>query len=108
APGNRICIGRRTTVKLRDNTLRIFVEVLERSGIDYVARENRDGLPYRVILPNGSEAVARDTSQIGRFLGPEYGGFWLDEASEEPESTFTKLMGPFRLPPPRPPPSRLP
>lgn len=97
-PGNRIFIGRRTTVKLRDNTLRIFVEVLERSGIDYIARENRDGLPYRVILPNGSEAVARDTSQIGRFLGPEYGGFWLDEASEEPETTFTNLMGRLRLP----------
>lgn len=97
--GNRGIILRRSYNKLHDSTLRIFMEVLERSGVDYKARENRDGFPHRIILPhNGSEVVFRETKDLGRFLGPEYGFFYIDEASEEPEKTFVDLLGRLRLP----------
>jgi hypothetical protein len=98
-PGNLWFVGRRSYSKLHDSTLRVFMEVLDRADLEDVQmRENRDGFPHRIILPNESEAVFRETKDIGRFLGPEYGGFYLDEAQEEPEFTFTGLMGRLRLP----------
>lgn len=57
----------------------------------------RDGWPHRVILPNASEIVFRETKDLGRFLGPEYGWFVIDEAVEEPKKTFTDLTGRLRL-----------
>jgi hypothetical protein len=97
-PGNRIFVGRRSIPKLNDPTKRIFLEVLQRSGIEGVRfHENRDGLPGRIVLPNETEYIFKETTEPGRFLGPEYGAFWIDEAQEEPESTFTGLMGRLRL-----------
>ena len=98
-PGNRGIIVRRTLTKLHDTTQRIFQECLERAsinGIEY--REKRDGFAHRIILPNGSEIFFRPSEDIGRFLGPEYGWFLVDEATEEPESTFQLLVGRLRLP----------
>lgn len=97
-PGNVGFVGRRTYSKLHDSTLRIFMEVLERLGGDFKTYENRDGFPHRVVLPNDSEVVFRETKDLGRWLGSEYGFFYLDEAAEEPESSFTGLMGRLRLP----------
>ena len=95
---NRGIIVRRTLTKLHDTTQRIFMEVLDRAAIDGVEyKENRDGYSHRIILPNGSEIVFRPSEDIGRFLGPEYGWFLIDEAVEEPESTFTLLIGRLRL-----------
>lgn len=100
--GNRGFVGRRTYSKLNDSTLKTFMEVLGRAqeqfGLEWKERENRDGFPHRIIFPNDSEVVFRETKDIGRFLGPEYGWFYIDEAAEEPESTFTGLMGRLRLP----------
>ena len=98
-PGIRGFIGRQSLPKLHDSTQRIFMEVLERAQLDDVEfRENRDGWAHHIILPNGSEVFFRPTSDLGRFLGPEYGFFLIDEAQEEPEKTFTDLMGRLRLP----------
>lgn len=97
-PGNLGFIGRRTLPKLHDSTERIYLEVLSRSGEEFEAREQRDGWPHRIIYPNGSEVVFRPTQDLGRFLGPEYGWFYVDEAQEEPEQTFTRLAGRLRLP----------
>lgn len=93
-PFNRGIIVRRTLPKLHDTTQRTFMEVLERAGIEGLQfRENREGYSHRIIFPNGSEVVFRPSEDIGRFLGPEYGWFLIDEAVEEPETTFTLLIG---------------
>lgn len=97
-PGNRGIVLRRSLPKLHDSTERIYLEVLKRSGVSYVQRENRDGWPHRLIYANGSEVVFRETTDLGRFLGPEYGWFYIDEAQEEPEKTFKDLVGRLRLP----------
>ncbi len=97
-PGNMGIILRRSLPKLHDSTERIFLEVLERSGVDVRYRELRDGWPHRIIYPNGSEVAFRETKDLGRFLGPEYGWFYIDEAQEEPEKTFKDLVGRLRLP----------
>ena len=97
-PGNRGIVLRRSLPKLHDSTERIYLEVLKRSGVGFTARENRDGWPHRIIYANGSEVVFRETTDLGRFLGPEYGWFYIDEAQEEPEKTFKDLIGRLRLP----------
>jgi hypothetical protein len=97
-PGNMGIVLRRSLPKLHDSTERIFLEVLQRSGVSYKAREMRDGWPGRIIYSNGSEVVFRETKDLGRFLGPEYGWFEIDEAQEEPEKTFNDLVGRLRLP----------
>lgn len=97
-PGNMGIVMRRSLPKLHDSTERIYLEVLERSGVTYQTREMRDGWPHRIIYPNGSEVVFRETTDIGRFLGPEYGWAFLDEAQEEPEKTFKDVSGRLRLP----------
>ena len=97
-PGNMGIILRRSLPKLHDSTERIFLEVLERSGEMFTAREMRDGWPHRVIYGNGSEIAFRETKDLGRFLGPEYGWYLIDEAQEEPQDTFRKLNGRLRLP----------
>lgn len=96
--GNVGIVCRRSYSKLHDSTLRIFLEVLQRLGVEFKAREVRDGWPHRIILPNDSEIVFRETKDLGRFLGPEYGWFYIDEAGEEPKKTFTDLVGRLRLP----------
>lgn len=96
-PGNIGIVCRRSYAKLHDSTQRIFLEVLQRAVGEFKAREVRDGWPHRVILPNASEIVFRETKDIGRFLGPEYGWFEIDEAVEEPKKTFTDLTGRLRL-----------
>jgi hypothetical protein len=97
-PGNVWLVCRRSYSKLHDSTQRIFLEVLQRIGCGFQAREVRDGWPHRVILPNLSEVHFRETKDLGRFLGPEYGGFYIDEAAEEPRKTWTDLVGRLRLP----------
>ena len=98
-PGNLGIVVRRSLPKLRDSTQRIFLEVLDRSKADVEFREMRDGWPGRIIYrDNGSEVTFRETKDLGRFLGPEYGWFAVDEAQEEPETTFKNLMGRLRLP----------
>lgn len=98
-PGNMGIVVRRTLPKLRDSTQRIFLEVLDRSKADVEFREMRDGWPGRIIYrDNGSEITFRETKDLGRFLGPEYGAFAIDEAQEEPEATFKNLLGRLRLP----------
>jgi phage terminase large subunit len=97
-PGNMGIVMRRSLPKLHDSTERIYLEVLQRSGVEFQTREMRDGWPHRIIYPNGSEVVFRETTDIGRFLGPEYGWAFLDEAQEEPEKTFKDVSGRLRLP----------
>lgn len=98
-PGNRGFIGRRTMPKLHDPTLRTFMEVLDRAQIDGVKfYESRNGYPHRIVMPNESEVVFRDTKDLGKHLGPEYGFIYLDEAQEEPEITFNMLTERLRLP----------
>ena len=96
-PGNAGIVCRRSYAKLHDSTERIFLETLQRAGTEFKARELRDGWPHRIILPNASEIVFRETKDLGRFLGPEYGWFVVDEAVEEPRKTFTDLTGRLRL-----------
>jgi phage terminase large subunit len=97
-PGNRGIVMRRTYQKLHDSTWTIFLEVLQRSGIQGIKYQQKyGGYPHRVILPNQSEIVARETKDLGRFLGPEYGWFLVDEALEEPVETMRGLMTRLRL-----------
>ena len=96
--GNMGIIVRRSLPKLHDSALRIYLEVLQRSGVDFKARELRDGWPHRLIYANGSEVFFRETKDLGRFLGPEYGWFDISEAQEEPEKTFKDLVSRLRLP----------
>ena len=98
-PGNRGIVMRRTYSKLHDSTEKIFLEVLDRIGVPFKTHENRDGWPHRIqLLEGGSEVLFRETKDLGRFLGPEYGWFLLDEAGEEPEKTFLDLISRLRLP----------
>lgn len=96
-PGNRGIIIRRSYPKLHDPTERVFLEVLQRSGVGFKTAEMRDKWPHRILLDNGSEVFFRESSEPGKFLGPEYGWFYIDEAVEEPESTFNALVGRLRL-----------
>lgn len=96
--GNRGIVIRRTYSKLHDSTERIFLDVVKRLGLECDLREVRDGWPHMLIFPNGSEVVFRESKDLGRFLGPEYGWFFIDEAAEEPEKTFIDLQGRLRLP----------
>ncbi len=98
-PGNRGIVCRRSYSKLHDSTQRTFFEVLDRSGVHWEGKENREGWYHRIIVPSlGSEVVFRETKDINRLLSTEYGWFYIDEAQEEPEDTFTKLMSRLRLP----------
>jgi PBSX family phage terminase large subunit len=97
-PGNVGVVVRRSYQKLHDSTQRIFLEVLERVGVSYQRRDNRDGWSHRIILPNASEIHFRETKDPGRWLGSEYGFFYIDEAGEEPLETFTGVVGRLRLP----------
>lgn len=97
-PGNRGIVLRRTYIKLHDSTETTFLEVLERAniaGVRYLETHNH--YPHRIVLPNDSEIVFRESKDAGRYLGPEYGWFLLDEAAEEPEETFKGLMTRLRL-----------
>lgn len=96
-PGNRGIVIRRSYPKLHDPTERVFLEVLQRSGVGFSTAEMRDKWPHRILLENGSEIFFRESSEPGKFLGPEYGWFYIDEAVEEPESTFNALVGRLRL-----------
>lgn len=95
--GNRGIVCRRSYSKLHDSTETVFLEVLDRIGVPYDAYEVRDHWPHRLILFNGSEVFFRETKDLGRFLGPEYGWYYIDEAVEEPEKTFKDLTGRLRL-----------
>lgn len=101
-PGNMGIILRKSLPKLHDSTLRIYLEALDRlqevTGMDVEFREMRDGFPHRIIYGNGSEVLVRPTEDLGRFLGPQYGWYYLNEAQEEPEKTFKDLSGRLRLP----------
>lgn len=98
-PGNRGIVIRRSYSKLHDSTEQVFLEVLERAGIEGIRyMQHRDGFPHRVVLPNASEILFRESKDLGRFLGPEYGWFYVDEAQEEPWETFKGLMERLRLP----------
>jgi hypothetical protein len=98
-PGNRGVILRHTYTELHDSTWATFLEVLERTNVEGVRYlETHHNYPHRVILPNDSEIYARETKNPGRYLGPEYGWFFLDEAGPEPESTVQGLMRRLRLP----------
>lgn len=101
-PGNRGLVIRASYPKLNDSTLRIFMEVIERevqlSGHRFKYRERRDGWPHRILYEHGSEVVFRESSDHTRFLGPEYGWWWIDEAVDEPVETFTSLIKRLRLP----------
>jgi len=96
--GNMGIVVRKSIPKLHDSTERIYLEILQRSGVNFQAREMRDGWPGRIIYSNGSEVLFRETKDLGRFLGPEYGWFYIDEAQEEPERTWRDLVGRLRLP----------
>lgn len=101
--GNRGFVGRKTYANLHDSTLRVYLEVIERAmavepalrGTRYL--ENRLGFPHRIVFPNDSEIVFRETKDIGRWLGPEYGWWHLDEVSEMEKQVFTGLAGRLRL-----------
>lgn len=101
-PGNMGIVLRKSLPKLHDSTERIYLQALERlqdeTGISVHFREMRDGFPHRIIYENGSEVLFRPTTDPGRFLGPEYGWFYLNEAQEEPEKMFKDLSGRLRLP----------
>lgn len=97
-PGNVGVICRRSFPKLRDSIQRDFMLILERAGIDCTFMERRDRWANRVVYPNASEVWFRETSDMGRWLGPSLGWFILDEAIEEPYKTFTDLVGRLRLP----------
>lgn len=97
-PGNMGVVCRRSYQKLHDSTQRIFLEVCARTGADIKALDNRGGFPHRLIFPNGSEVHFRETKDMGRWLGQEYGWFYVDEAAEEPKTTWLGLMSRLRLP----------
>jgi hypothetical protein len=98
-PGNVGVIARRSYSKLHDSTLRMFLEVLERVDLGNVQyRDSFRGFPHRIIFPNDSEVWVKETKDIGRWLGPEFGWAWVDEASEEPLKTFEGLVSRLRLP----------
>jgi hypothetical protein len=97
-PGNRGIVLRRTYQKLHDATETVFLEVLERAGIQGVRfQQNWSGYPHLIRLPNESEIAFRESKDRGRYLGPEYGWFFLDESLEEPEETLRGLMTRLRL-----------
>lgn len=97
-PANRGLVGRRSYSKLEDSTLRVYLDVLDRSGVQYTPAEKRNGLPHRVTYANGSEVLFRETKDLGRFLGPAYGWGLFDEAQEEPHQSFKDFAGRLRLP----------
>lgn len=98
-PGNVGVICRRSYSKLHDSTLRIFLEALERVEVgDVQYRDSFRGFPHRIVFPNASEVWVKETKDIGRWLGPEFGWAWVDEASEEPFKTFEGLTSRLRLP----------
>jgi hypothetical protein len=98
-PGNVGIVARRSYSKLHDSTWRMLLEVLERIDVGQVRySDSFNGFPHRVILPNDSEIWARETKDIARWLGPEIGWAWVDEASEEPVKTFEGLVSRVRLP----------
>jgi len=75
------------------------LEVLARKKIKFRSYEHRDGWPHRIVFEhNESEIVFRDTKDPGKFLGPEYGWFYIDEASEQNRKLFIDLTGRLRLP----------
>ena len=97
-PGNRGVVVRDSYPKLHDSTQRVFMETLARGGIKWRGRENRDGWYHRIILPhNKSEIFFREARNLGRFIGPEYGWFLIDEAFEVQKEVFKKLQGRLRL-----------
>jgi hypothetical protein len=98
-PGNVGVVIRRSYSKLHDSTLRMLLEVLERSDIGEVRYANSfQGFPHRIIFPNDAEIWVKESKDIGRWLGPEFGFAWVDEASEEPLKTFEGLVSRLRLP----------
>lgn len=98
-PANVIVICRRSYSKLHDSTLRILLECLERADIgDVQYKDSFRGFPHRIVLPNASEFWVKETKDLGRWLGPEFGAAWVDEASEEPFKTFEGLVSRLRLP----------
>lgn len=97
-PGNRGVVIRDTYPKLHDSTQRVFMECMERGRVrGWKGRENRDGWYHRLIFPNKSEVFFREARNLGRFLGPEYGWFLIDEALEVSKEVFKKLQGRLRL-----------
>jgi hypothetical protein len=72
--------------------------MLHGAQVEYTGLENRDRFPHKFVFPNGSEVVARESQNLGRWLGQDFGWFYVDEAQEEPEQTFKGLVSRLRLP----------
>ena len=97
-PGNVGFVLRRSYPKLRDSVLRVYLETLERVGVAYETAEHEQGMPLRVVVPaTGSEIRFRESTQLSRLLSTECGWFHLEEAWEEPKSTWAHLVGRLRL-----------
>lgn len=97
--GNRGVVLRQSYPKLHDSTERIFLEALARRQIKFRAYDHLAGFPHRIVLQhNESEIVFRDTKDPGKFLGPDYGWFYIDEANEQVRKLFIDLTGRLRLP----------
>ncbi len=98
-PGNVGVVIRRSYSKLHDSTLRMLLEVLERVDLGHIQyRDSFRGMPHKIIFPNDSEIWVKESKDLGRWLGPEFGWAWVDEASEEPVKTFEGLVSRLRLP----------
>lgn len=98
-PGNVGVVIRRSYSKLHDSTLRMLLEVLERVDLGNIQyRDSFRGMPHKIIFPNDSEIWVKESKDLGRWLGPEFGWAWVDEASEEPVKTFEGLVSRLRLP----------
>lgn len=98
-PGNIGIVARRSYSKLHDSTWRTLLAALERVDLgDVQYKDTFQGFPHRLVFPNSSEIWAKETKDIGRWLGPEFGWAWVDEAAEEPIKTFEGLVSRIRLP----------
>jgi hypothetical protein len=75
----------------------VFLDVLQTAGVHFRATDTHQGFPHRLTLPNGSEILFRETKDPAKLMGPEYGWFYIDEASEENRKLFVDLQGRMRL-----------
>jgi phage terminase large subunit len=97
-PGNLGLVARLTHSRLEDSIQPVWLQMLERAGIDYEPSQFRNGFPRTLRFPNDARVLFREVKNIDRVLSMELGWFALEEALELQETVFTKLMGRLRLP----------
>ncbi len=96
SPNNLCLVGRLTYPELRDSTKEVFMSTLGKFYPPEAYTHNKS--ENSVTFWNNSTVIFRHLDDQGALLGPNLGGFYIDQAEEVDEECFLTLQSRLRRP----------